>query len=152
QGQLGKFPWWGFHPLEHQLASLQQASEFACLPGRSHRYRFPCRAAEAFTSEPNVHRCLCTHRICYPPDYRQLAERGLTPRKIHSIVDCSSHFWGSLQFPSTKYSDEIASDSKRYGKGSVHAGFAHVRCPSSVHDRHPSTGGEGGIGRLRHKR
>src|SRR5262249_59517886 len=57
----------------------------------------PCRAAEAFTSELNVHRCLCTHRICYPPDYRQLAERGLTPRKIHSIVDCSSHFWGSLQ-------------------------------------------------------
>jgi hypothetical protein len=38
-----------------------------------------------------VHRCLCTHRICYLPDYRQLAERGLSPRKIHSIVDCSSH-------------------------------------------------------------
>jgi len=42
-------------------------------------------------------RCLCTHRICYPPHYRKLAERGLSPRKIHSIVDCSSHFWGSLQ-------------------------------------------------------
>ena len=79
-----------------QLFLYVQASEFACLPGRSHRYRFPCRAAEAFTSEPNVHRCLCTHRICYPPDYRQLAERGLTPRKIHSIVDCSSQFWGAL--------------------------------------------------------
>ena len=78
-----------------QLFLYVQASEFACLPGRSHRYRFPCRAAEAFTSEPNVHRCLCTHRICYPPDYRQLAERGLTPRKIHSIVDCSSHVVGS---------------------------------------------------------
>ena|SRR5215467_1428229 len=74
-----------------------QASEFACLPGRSYRYKFPCRAAEAFTSELNVHRCLCTHRICYPSNYRQLTERGLSPRKIHSIVDCSPHFWGSLQ-------------------------------------------------------
>ena len=74
-----------------QLFLYVQASEFAYLPGRSYRYRFPCRAAEAFTSEPNVHRCLCTHRICYPPDYRRLAERGLSPRKIHSIVDCSSH-------------------------------------------------------------
>ena len=51
-----------------------------------------CRAAEAFTSEPNVHRYLCTHRIYYPPNYRQLAERGLSPRKVHSIVDCSSYF------------------------------------------------------------
>jgi hypothetical protein len=41
---------------------------------------FPCRAAEAFTSELNVLRYLRTHRICYPPDYRQLAERGLSPR------------------------------------------------------------------------
>ena len=43
---------------------------------------------------------LCTHRICYPSDYRQLAERGLSPRKIHSIVDCSSHSRsrGSLHF------------------------------------------------------
>jgi hypothetical protein len=55
----------------------------------------PCRAAEAFTSEQNMHRYLCMHRICYPPDYRQLAERGLTPRKIHSIVDCSSQRRGS---------------------------------------------------------
>ncbi len=39
-----------------------------------------CRAAEAFTSEQNVRRCLRTHRIYYPPDYRQLAERGLSPR------------------------------------------------------------------------
>src|SRR6266566_2593230 len=73
-----------------QLVLYVQASEFACLPGRSYRCKFPCRAAEAFTSELNVHRYLCTHRICYPPDYRQLAERGLSPRKIHSIVDCSS--------------------------------------------------------------
>ena len=50
---------------------------------------FPRRAAEAFTSEQNVRRCLRTHRICSPPDYRQLAARGLSPRKIRSIVDCS---------------------------------------------------------------
>src|SRR5437879_4800001 len=56
-----------------QLVLYVQASEFACLPGRSYRCKFPCRAAEAFTSELNVHRYLCTHRICYPPDYRQLA-------------------------------------------------------------------------------
>ena len=80
-----------------QLFLYVQASEFACLPGRSYRCKLPCRAAEAFTSEQNVHRYLCTHRICYPPDYRQLAERGLSPRKIHSIVDCSSHFWGGPQ-------------------------------------------------------
>jgi hypothetical protein len=78
-----------------QLFLYVQASEFACLPGRSYRCKFPCRAAEAFTSEPNVHRCLCTHRVYYPPDYRQLAERGLSPRKIHSIVDCSSQQRGS---------------------------------------------------------
>src|SRR5436190_17597795 len=48
------------------------------------------RAAEAFCmSEPNVRRYLRTHRICYPPDYRQLAERGLSPRKIRSFVGCS---------------------------------------------------------------
>ena len=40
-------------------------------------------------SEPNVRRYLRTHRICYPPDYRQLAERGLSPRKIRSFVGCS---------------------------------------------------------------
>jgi hypothetical protein len=78
-----------------QLFFYIQASEFACLPGRSYRCKFPRRAAEAFTSELNVHRYLCTHRICYPPDYRQLAEQGLSPRKIHSIVDCSSLFAAS---------------------------------------------------------
>ena len=80
-----------------QLFLYVQASAFACLPGRSHRYRLPCRAAEAITSELNVHRCLCTHRVCYPPDYGQLAERGLTPRNIHSFVDCSSQLVGSPQ-------------------------------------------------------
>ena len=42
-----------------------------------------------FTSEQNVRRCLRTHRTYYPPDYRQLAERGLPPRKIRSLVGCS---------------------------------------------------------------
>ena len=72
-----------------QLFRYVQASELACLPDRSYRCRFPRRAAEAFTSEQNVRRCLRTHRICSPPDYRQLAARGLPPREIHSIVDCS---------------------------------------------------------------
>jgi hypothetical protein len=45
-------------------------------------------AAEAFTSEQNVRRHLRTRRICSPPDSRQLAERGLPPHKIQSIVDC----------------------------------------------------------------
>ena len=45
--------------------SYVQASEFACLPDRSHRCNFR-RAAETFTSRRNVLRCLCTHRICYP--------------------------------------------------------------------------------------
>ena len=73
-----------------QLFRYVQTSEFACLPDRSYRYSYRCRAAETFTSEQNVRCYLRTHRICYPPDYRQLAERGLSPRKIHSIVDCSS--------------------------------------------------------------
>ena len=47
--------------------SCVQASEFACLPDRSHRCRFR-RAAETCTSGQNVLRCLCTHRICYPSD------------------------------------------------------------------------------------
>src|SRR5712691_5993581 len=72
-----------------QLFRYVQASKFACLPDRSYRCRFPRRAAEASTSEQNVRRYLRTHRICSPPDYRQLAARGLSPRRIHSIVDCS---------------------------------------------------------------
>ena len=47
--------------------SFVQASEFARLPDRSYRCKF-CRAAETSTSGQNVLRCLCTHRICYPPD------------------------------------------------------------------------------------
>ena len=72
-----------------QLFRYVQASEFARLPDRSYRSKFPCRAAEAFTSEQNVRRYLRTHRTCYPPDYRQLAERGLSPRKIRNLVGCS---------------------------------------------------------------
>src|SRR5262249_13319451 len=45
-----------------------------------------------FTSEQNVRRYLRTHRTCYPPDYRQLAERGLSPREIRSFVGCSLLF------------------------------------------------------------
>ena len=72
-----------------QLFRYVQASEFACLPDRSHRCKLPCRAAEAFTSEPNMCCYLHMHRTCYPPDNRQLAERGLSPRKIRSLVGCS---------------------------------------------------------------
>ena len=36
-----------------------------------------------------MRRYLRTHRICYPPDYRQLAERGLAPREILNFVGCS---------------------------------------------------------------
>jgi len=41
-----------------------QASEFACLPGRSYRCSKCRRAAETFTSGQNALRCLRTHRIC----------------------------------------------------------------------------------------
>jgi hypothetical protein len=81
------FSRWKFSRL--QLFRYVQASKLACLPDRSYRCRFSRRAAEAFTSEQNVRRYLRTHRICSPPDYRQLAARGLSPREIHSIVDCS---------------------------------------------------------------
>ena len=74
-----------------QLFRYVQASQFARLTDRSHLCCFRRRAAEAFTSELNVRRYLRTHRRYYPPDYRQLAERGLSPRKIHSIVGCSFH-------------------------------------------------------------
>jgi hypothetical protein len=96
-----------------QLFLYVQASEFVCLPGRSYRGKFPCRAAEAFTSEQNVHRCLCTYRICYPPDYRQLAERGLSPRKIHSIVDCSSHFKGPVHLVPAARKEKVSKRLRR---------------------------------------
>lgn len=79
--------------LAGQISRLQlfrnvQASEFARLPDRPHRCGFP-QGGRGFTSELNVRRYLGTHRICYPPDYRQLAGRGLSPRKTRSIVGCS---------------------------------------------------------------
>jgi hypothetical protein len=72
-----------------QLFRYVHASQFARLPDRSYRCKFPRRAAEAFISEQNVRRYLRTHRTCYPADYRQLPERGLSPRKIRSLVSCS---------------------------------------------------------------
>lgn len=48
--------------------SYVQASEFACLPDRSHRCHFR-RAAETSTSGQNVLRCLCTHRIWRRKDF-----------------------------------------------------------------------------------
>ena len=72
-----------------QLFRYVQASKIACLPDRSYRCQYFCRAAEAFTSELSVCRYLHTYRICCPPDYRQLAVRGLAPRWIRSLVGCS---------------------------------------------------------------
>src|SRR5437660_1672583 len=109
-----------------QLVLYVQASEFACLPGRSYRCKFPCRAAEAFTSELNVHRYLCTHRICYPPDYRQLAERGLSPRKIHSIVDCSSSSTAKAESDCRGHTDGLGHRSIEVDR--VIGGLADERC------------------------
>ena len=49
---------------------------------------FPAGQPRLFTSEQNVRRYLRTHRTCYPPDNRQLAERELSSRKIRSLVGC----------------------------------------------------------------
>jgi hypothetical protein len=51
-----------------QLFRDVQASEFACLPDRSYRCSYRCKAAEPFTSEQNMRRYLRMHRICFPPD------------------------------------------------------------------------------------
>ena len=66
-----------------------QASEFARLPDRSYRCAYHLRAAETFTSGHRALRCLRTHRICYPSEYRQLTVRGLSPRRIRGLVGCS---------------------------------------------------------------
>src|SRR5262249_37822790 len=50
---------------------------------------FPAGQPRLLTSEQNVRRCLRTHRTYYPPYYRQLAGRGLPPRKTRSLVGCS---------------------------------------------------------------
>jgi hypothetical protein len=85
-----------FHGTIFGAAAISLCSGLCvCSPPRSflplQKNKILCRAAEAFTSELSVRRYLRTHRICYPPDYRQLAERGLTPRKILSLVGCSPH-------------------------------------------------------------
>jgi hypothetical protein len=78
-----------------QLFRYVQASKIARLPDRSYRCQYFCRAAEAFTSELSVCRYLHTYRICCPPDYRQLAVRGLAPRWIRSLVGCSPSLHGN---------------------------------------------------------
>src|SRR5213080_4393182 len=49
--------------------------------------QFPRRAAEASTSEQSV--CRLPSHASDMLAARQLAARGLAPRKIHSIADCS---------------------------------------------------------------
>jgi len=75
--------------LRLQLFRYVQASQFARSQIVPTAASFLAGQPRLFTSEQNVRRCLRTHRICYPPDYRQLAERGLSPRKICSLVGCS---------------------------------------------------------------
>jgi hypothetical protein len=78
-----------------QLFRYVQASKIARLPDSSYRCQYFGRAAEAFTSELSVCRYLHTYRICCPPDYRQLAVRGLAPRWIRSFVGCSPSLHGN---------------------------------------------------------
>ena len=47
-----------------QIFLYVQASSFARLPGRSYRWAYSPRAAETFTSELNMLRCLRMHRTC----------------------------------------------------------------------------------------
>ena len=90
----------------------------------------PCWAAEACTSEQNVRRYLRTHRTCYPPDYRQLAERGLSPRKIRSLVGCSRMM---PTFPPSPLKFRRAGF-PRYGfKAGLSGGPSHVGSPSTPH-------------------
>src|SRR5262249_34860660 len=65
-----------------------QASEFARLPDRSYRCAYCRRAAETFTSEQSMLRYLTCIGYASRPN-RQLAARGLSPRKIRSLVGCS---------------------------------------------------------------
>jgi len=66
-----------------------------------------------FTSEQNVHRYLRTHRTYYPPDYRQLAERGLSPRKIRSLVGCS-RMMPTFPLPSLKVGSRTDAKLRRF--------------------------------------
>jgi len=70
-----------FRGLFLEVADISLCSGLrVCSPPRSLLpLRIFRRAAEAFTSGLIVLRCLCTHRICYPSEYRQLTEKGLPP-------------------------------------------------------------------------
>ena len=81
-----------FHGSAYEAAAISLCSGLpVCSPPRSFLplQVFLAGQPRLFTSEQNVRRYLRTHRTRYPPDYRQLAERGLPPRKIRSLVSCS---------------------------------------------------------------
>ena len=80
-----------FHGSAFEVAAISLCSGLrVCSPPRSFLpLQVSLQGSRGFTSEQNVRRYLRTHRTCYPPDYRQLAERGLSPRKTRSLVGCS---------------------------------------------------------------
>jgi hypothetical protein len=81
-----------FHGSAFEAAAISLCSGLrVCSPPRSFLpLQVPLQGSRGFfTSEQNVRRYLRTHRTCYPPDYRQLAERELSSRKIRSLVGCS---------------------------------------------------------------
>jgi hypothetical protein len=80
-----------FHGSAFEAAAISLCSGLrVCSPPRSFLpLQVPLQGSRGFfTSEQNVRRYLRTHRTCYPPDYRQLAERELSSRKIRSLVGC----------------------------------------------------------------
>ena len=80
-----------FHGSAFEAAAISLCSGLrVCSPPRSFPpLQVPLQGSRGFfTSEQNVRRYLRTHRTCYPPDYRQLAERELSSRKIRSLVGC----------------------------------------------------------------
>jgi len=81
-----------FHGSVFEAAAISLCSGLrVCSPPRSFPpLQVPLQGSRGFfTSEQNVRRYLRTHRTCYPPDHRQLAERELSSRKIRSLVGCS---------------------------------------------------------------
>jgi len=80
-----------FHGSAFEVAAISLCSGLrVCSPPRSFLpLQVPLQGSRGFfTSEQNVRRYLRTHRTCYPPDHRQLAERELSSRKIRSLVGC----------------------------------------------------------------